>query len=201
MRVLAGPRVDLENDPVAAAVVRSLAGEEGPVVKLGEAGVRNLSRLLSAAEVSALRNAMAGDERPEAGSESDVIGYLCRGTGVPAAARGGVRVVVAVDDHVNLTWRSPLTGPNDDSVGPRFPSMTGIYRPGLVTERLGTVEGIIVVSGVAAGVRDDGTLNAFEKEMAGSLGVSAASSELVPVATVAAHMGLRVAAAVIIAGQ
>jgi purine nucleoside phosphorylase len=107
---------------------------------------------------------------------------------------------VAVTDHVNLTWRSPLTGPNDDAVGPRFPSMTGIYDPETVVERL-AAEGIIVVPAIVAGVSDDRHLSAFEAEMVGAEAYQAASSELVPVAIVAAHMGLRLAAVVVPAGS
>ena len=29
-----------------------------------------------------------------------------------------------VTDHLNLTGTSPLIGPNDESMGPRFPDMT-----------------------------------------------------------------------------
>ena len=39
-------------------------------------------------------------------------------------AAGGIRTdfsvgdLMLVEDHINLTGKSPLTGPNDDSVGP-----------------------------------------------------------------------------------
>jgi purine-nucleoside phosphorylase len=108
---------------------------------------------------------------------------------------------VAVSDHVNLTWRSPLTGPNDASVGPRFPSMTGIYRPEVVLDRVGAAGGIIVDAGVVAGVRDDGRLTSYEEEVARVPDYLAVSEELVPVVIVAAHMGLRVAAAVVLEGS
>lgn len=36
-----------------------------------------------------------------------------------------------ISDHLNLTGTSPLIGPNDDSLGPRFPDMTDAYAPGL----------------------------------------------------------------------
>src|SRR5580693_1992538 len=32
--------------------------------------------------------------------------------------------LMAIEDHLNLTGTSPLVGPNDDAVGPRFPDMT-----------------------------------------------------------------------------
>ena len=35
--------------------------------------------------------------------------------------------LMIVTDHLNLTGTSPLIGPNDDSVGPRFPDMTHAY--------------------------------------------------------------------------
>jgi purine-nucleoside phosphorylase len=39
--------------------------------------------------------------------------------------------VVAISDHLNLTGNSPLTGPNDERLGPRFVDMTDVYTPSL----------------------------------------------------------------------
>ena len=39
--------------------------------------------------------------------------------------------IVAISDHINLTGTSPLTGPNDERLGPRFVDMTDAYAPGL----------------------------------------------------------------------
>ncbi len=152
-----------------------------------------------------MREALAGEE--------PVVGYVCRGAWLsdirPAVVGGtasfgevgGPLRVVAVSDHVNLTWRSPLTGPNDEKVGPRFPSMTGIYLPETVLDRAGAAGGIIVETGVVAGVRDEGRLTPYEAEVARAPGYLAVSEELVPVVIVAAHMGLRVAAAVVMTGS
>ena len=38
--------------------------------------------------------------------------------------------IVAISDHINLTGASPLTGPNDERLGPRFVDMTDAYDPG-----------------------------------------------------------------------
>ena len=38
---------------------------------------------------------------------------------------------VLIRDHVNLTGRTPLLGPNDDRLGPRFPDMSTAYSPRL----------------------------------------------------------------------
>src|SRR5271154_5876447 len=35
--------------------------------------------------------------------------------------------LMLVTDHLNLTGTSPLIGPNDESMGPRFPDMTRAY--------------------------------------------------------------------------
>jgi xanthosine phosphorylase len=36
-----------------------------------------------------------------------------------------------VTDHLALTGTNPLTGPNDDAIGPRFPAMNNAYDPAL----------------------------------------------------------------------
>ena len=50
-------------------------------------------------------------------------------------AAGGINLsyrqgaLVLISDHINLQGSNPLIGPNDDSVGPRFPDMTEAYSP------------------------------------------------------------------------
>jgi purine-nucleoside phosphorylase len=46
----------------------------------------------------------------------------------PALAAGDI---VAISDHINLTGASPLSGPNDERLGPRFVDMTEAYAPSL----------------------------------------------------------------------
>ncbi len=41
-----------------------------------------------------------------------------------AYQRGGL---VLISDHINLQGANPLVGPNDDTLGPRFPDMTEVY--------------------------------------------------------------------------
>lgn len=49
--------------------------------------------------------------------------------GINTAYRPGQ--VVCISDHINLTGRNPLVGPNDDKLGTRFPDMTHAYSPRL----------------------------------------------------------------------
>ena len=62
-----------------------------------------------------------------------VLGRLGIRSLVVTNAAGGInpdyRVgqLVLISDHVNLQGRSPLVGPNDDSLGPRFPDMSDAY--------------------------------------------------------------------------
>ncbi len=48
-------------------------------------------------------------------------------------AAGGVNpafpagTLMVMRDHINLTGRNPLMGPNDDALGPRFPDMTEVW--------------------------------------------------------------------------
>ena len=40
--------------------------------------------------------------------------------------------LMLVTDHINLTGRNPLIGPNLDEFGPRFPDMSRVYDPDLI---------------------------------------------------------------------
>ena len=39
--------------------------------------------------------------------------------------------IIAISDHINLTGLSPLSGPNDERLGPRFVDMSDAYDPAL----------------------------------------------------------------------
>ena len=62
-----------------------------------------------------------------------VLGRLGITTLVVTNAAGGVRLdlqqgqLVLLSDHINLTGRNPVAGPNDERLGPRFFDMTNAY--------------------------------------------------------------------------
>ena len=41
----------------------------------------------------------------------------------------GPGTLMVMRDHINLTGRSPLIGPNADELGPRFPDLTDAWDP------------------------------------------------------------------------
>ena len=43
----------------------------------------------------------------------------------------GPGTLMIIDDHINLTGRTPLLGPNADDVGPRFTDLTEVWSPRL----------------------------------------------------------------------
>lgn len=190
--MLLSPRA--EAVPGAGGLASVLAGDHHSVVSLARAGVTNVARRLSPAEVQLVRQALSGP-----GSSGGVVGYVCRGRrlGTDAGATadlGGHALPVA--DHVNLTWISPLTGPNDDSLGPRFTPMAGIYRPELVHSLLSR-EVALGAPGVAVQVGDIWGLTGFEEQVTLRLGAEWVSDELSSVVLVAAHRGCAVAAVLV----
>ena len=62
-----------------------------------------------------------------------VLGALGVASMVFTNAAGGINLqlepgeLVLISDHINLQGSNPLVGPNDDSLGPRFPDMSEAY--------------------------------------------------------------------------
>jgi xanthosine phosphorylase len=104
--------------------------------------------------------------------------------------------LVALSDHINLMGFHPLVGPNDDDVGPRFPSLRDAYDPELrarlhaAAEKLGTPlhEGVyLALSGPS--FETPAEIRAFR-----TLGADLVGMSTVPEVIAARHAGLRVAA-------
>jgi purine-nucleoside phosphorylase len=97
-------------------------------------------------------------------------------------------------DHINLTGRSPLIGPNADSLGPRFPDLTDAWSPDL-RERLraaAVAEGIALEEGVYVGLTGPTYETPAEVRMLASLGGHAVGMSTVLECIAARWVGLEV---------
>ena len=103
---------------------------------------------------------------------------------------------MALTDHINLTARNPLTGPNDDAIGERFVGMGRAYDPELL-DRLRDAAarpGVELAEGVYVAVPGPSFETAAEIRAFRILGADAVGMSTVLEAIAARHCGLRVAA-------
>lgn len=104
--------------------------------------------------------------------------------------------LMALTDHINLMGASPLVGPNDDAIGPRFVSMGATYDPELRARlhAAARAEAIDLAEGVYLAVTGPAFETPAEIRAFRVLGADAVGMSTVPEAIVAAHCGLRVVA-------
>jgi xanthosine phosphorylase len=161
---------DLAGVPVAVLQGRRHL-YEGPPFEPIATPVRALRA--AGAEILVLTNA-AGSLRPEVGPGS----------------------LMAITDHINLTGANPLAGPNDDALGPRFPSLRDAYDPYLRATLRATAEerGIPLAHGVYLAVSGPSFETPAEIRAFRTLGADAVGMSTVHETIVARHAGLRVAA-------
>ena len=102
--------------------------------------------------------------------------------------------VAIITDHINLTGLNPLRGPNDDSLGPRFPHMVGCYDPSLVNLAMDVALklGIRLFPAVYAWVTGPNLETAAEYRYIRTIGADLVGMSTVPEVIVARHAGLRV---------
>jgi purine-nucleoside phosphorylase len=115
-------------------------------------------------------------------------------------AAGGVNesfgpgTLMVIRDHLNLTGRSPLIGPNADELGPRFPDLVDAWNPRL-RARLhdaGRAEGIELAEGVYAGLVGPQYETPAEVRMLRGLGADAVGMSTVLECIAARWVGLEV---------
>ncbi len=101
--------------------------------------------------------------------------------------------LMLVRDHINFMFLNPLSGPNDDSVGPRFPDMSEAYHPGLgeLALRAAKKAGINLHQGVLISFPGPSYETKAEIAMAAKLGADAVGMSTVPEAIVSSYLGLR----------
>lgn len=129
-----------------------------------------------------------------------VMSSLGAGTLVLTNAAGGMNPefeladIVAISDHINLLSDNPLRGPNDDSLGPRFPDMCDPYDPALIeiAGECASELGWELKSGVFVAVAGPNLETRAEYRMLRRLGADLVGMSTVPECLVARHMAMKV---------
>jgi purine-nucleoside phosphorylase len=111
----------------------------------------------------------------------------------PSWSAGDLMLIV---DHLNLTGTSPLLGPNDDTLGPRFPDMTRAYDPDLqeALRRVARDANLQLREGVYAGLLGPSYETPAEVRMLRGLGAHAVGMSTVAEVLALRHMRVRVGA-------
>jgi purine-nucleoside phosphorylase len=113
-------------------------------------------------------------------------------------AAGGVNVrfpagtLMLISDHINLTGQQPLIGPNDDSIGERFPDMVDAWSPRLrqLMRRAAVDEDIAIEEGVYLGLTGPSYETPAEIQMQRTFGADAVGMSTVLEAIAARWAGI-----------
>ena len=117
-------------------------------------------------------------------------------------AAGGVNTgfkpgdIMIIEDHINFTFFNPLTGPNMDDFGPRFPDMSYAYDNQLIQALKDSAasHGIDIKTGVYAMMSGPSYESPAEIRALRTLGADAVGMSSVPEIIAAAHAGVKSAA-------
>ncbi|HET9345702.1 MAG TPA: purine-nucleoside phosphorylase [Candidatus Limnocylindrales bacterium] len=106
----------------------------------------------------------------------------------------GPGTLMVIRDHINLTGRTPLLGPNADGVGPRFQDLTAAWDPALreALHAAGRAEGVELAEGVYVGLLGPQYETPSEVRMLRTLGADAVGMSTVLECIAARWCGLEV---------
>jgi xanthosine phosphorylase len=104
--------------------------------------------------------------------------------------------LMAISDHINMLGVNPLTGPNDDAIGPRFPSLRDAYDPELraTLHRVALDLDIKLRDGVYLATAGPSFETPAEIRAFRTLGADAVGMSTIPEVILARHAGLKVVA-------
>ena len=102
--------------------------------------------------------------------------------------------LVAITDHINLSGRNPLQGPNIAELGPRFPDMTQAYDEEMIglIQKVGKQHNVNIKTGVYCSVLGPSYETPAEIRMLRIIGADMVGMSTVPEVIAANHLGLKV---------
>jgi purine-nucleoside phosphorylase len=117
-------------------------------------------------------------------------------------AAGGINLayspgdLVLISDHINLLGANPLIGPNDDSLGPRFPDMSDAYSSAYreIAKAAAAELGIKLAEGVYAAALGPSYETPAEIRYLRTIGADLVGMSTVPETIAANHAGMKVLA-------
>jgi len=108
--------------------------------------------------------------------------------------------LAVITDHLNFQGQNPLTGPNDESIGPRFPCLVDAYDPTLRTQLHDAAKqtGVSLKEAVYVGTLGPSYETPAEIRAFKLLGGDVVGMSTIPEVITARHCGMRVAVVTII---
>ena len=184
------PYADIPQWPASTAIGHAgklVFGDLGGVPTVVMSGRNHLYEGYTAKQVVLGVRAMAG-----LGIEALVVTNAAGGINL-AYTRGAL---VLISDHINLQGTNPLIGPNDDSLGPRFPDMSEAYslRLRAVAQSVARELGFTMPEGVYAALRGPNYETPAEIRFLRTIGADLVGMSTVAEVIAANHMSLPVLA-------
>jgi purine-nucleoside phosphorylase len=101
--------------------------------------------------------------------------------------------ILIIEDHINLMGDNPLIGPNDDSLGPRYPDMCEPYDRKLISIAQGIAlrEGIRAHTGVYVAVAGPNLETRAEYRFLRAIGADVVGMSTVPEVLAGVHCGFK----------
>lgn len=109
--------------------------------------------------------------------------------------------LVVIEDHINLQTENPLTGPNEEAMGPRFPDMSMPYDRNLRNKLEAVAGSNVLKQGVYAAVNGPNLETRAEYRYLRTIGADMVGMSTVPEVIVARHMGLPLLAVSVITDE